>query len=140
MRFPITHRRGFTNSDYRYADRNNYWSAWQNNGDISIGGPLRSDLIGSLTGNNATGVYYPQPMLSSIEFDGMALCISIARPLRRSGVTIIILKRVTLQEKHIVCFPPVKCCVLVKPVLYGLWKTLLQLLLQALHHNSWSCR
>ena len=69
MRFPITHRRGFTNADYRYANRNNYWSAWQNNGDISIGGPLRSDLIGSLTGGNSTGVYYCQPLFSSIEFD-----------------------------------------------------------------------
>ena len=69
MRFPLTHRRGFTNSDYRYADRNNYWSAWQNNGDISIGGPLRADLLGSLTGGNATGVYYCQPLFSSIEFD-----------------------------------------------------------------------
>ncbi len=69
MRFPITHRRGFTNADYRYQDRNNYWSAWQNNGDISIGGPLRNGLIGTLTGNNATGIYYSQPLFSSIEFD-----------------------------------------------------------------------
>ena len=69
LRFPLTHRRGFTNTDYRYADRNNYWSAWQTNGDISLGGPLRSDLIGSLLGGNATGLYYPQPMLSSLEFD-----------------------------------------------------------------------
>ncbi len=69
MRFPLTHRRGYTNSDYRYANRNNYWSAWQNNGDISLGGPLRNDLLGALTGGNATGIYYPQPMFSSIEFD-----------------------------------------------------------------------
>ncbi|MEP6726407.1 MAG: SdrD B-like domain-containing protein [Bacteroidota bacterium] len=69
MRFPITHRRGFTNADYRYANRNNYWSAWQNNGDISLGGPLRSDLLGSLLGGNATGIYYSQPLFSSIEFD-----------------------------------------------------------------------
>jgi hypothetical protein len=69
LRFPLTHRRGFTNADYRYADRNNYWSAWQTNGDISLGGPLRSDLLGSLLGGNATGLYYPQPMLSSMEFD-----------------------------------------------------------------------
>ena len=69
MRFPISHRRGFTNTDYRYADRNNFWSAWQNSGDISLGGPLRADLLGSLLGSNATGVYYPQPMFSSIEFD-----------------------------------------------------------------------
>jgi trimeric autotransporter adhesin len=69
MRFPLTHRRGFTNADYRYADRNNYWSAWQNSGDVSIGGPLRSNLLGALTGGNATGIYYSQPMLSSLEFD-----------------------------------------------------------------------
>lgn len=69
MRFPISHRRGFSNTDYRYEWRNNYWSAWQNNGDISLGGPLRSNLIGSLTGSNATGLYYAQPMLSAIEFD-----------------------------------------------------------------------
>ncbi|HTE11568.1 MAG TPA: SdrD B-like domain-containing protein, partial [Chitinophagaceae bacterium] len=69
MRFPITHRRGFTNADFRYGDRNNYWSAWQNNGDISIGGPLRADLLGALIGGNATGIYYSQPLFSSIEFD-----------------------------------------------------------------------
>jgi hypothetical protein len=69
MSFPLTHRRGYNNSDYRYANRNNYWSAWQNNGDISIGGPLRTDLLGALTGGNATGIYYSQPMFSSIEFD-----------------------------------------------------------------------
>ncbi len=69
LRFPLSHRRGFTNADYRYEWRNNYWSAWQNNGDISISGPLRSGLIGSTTGNNATGIYYAQPMFSTIEFD-----------------------------------------------------------------------
>ena len=69
IRFPLTSRRGFTNSDYRYEFRNNYWSAWQNNGDISLGGPLRSGLIGATTGTNATGIYYAQPMLSAIEFD-----------------------------------------------------------------------
>lgn len=69
MSFPLTHRRGYTNSDYRYANRNNYWSAWQNSGDISIGGPLRSDLLGALTGGNATGIYYAQPLFSSMAFD-----------------------------------------------------------------------
>jgi hypothetical protein len=69
LRFPLSHRRGFTNVDYRYEFRNNYWSAWQNSGDVSIGGPLRSGLIGSTTGNNATGIYYSQPMFSAIEFD-----------------------------------------------------------------------
>jgi hypothetical protein len=69
LRFPLSHRRGFTNADYRYENRNNFWSGWQNNGDVSIGGPLRSGLIGSTNGNNATGIYYPQPMLCNIEFD-----------------------------------------------------------------------
>ncbi len=69
LRFPLSYRRGFGNADYRYEHRNNYWCAWQNNGDISIGGPLRSGLIGATTGNNATGIYYPQPMLSKITFD-----------------------------------------------------------------------
>lgn len=69
LTFPLSHRRGFTNNDYRYEFRNNYWSAWQNNGDISLGGPLRSGLIGSTTSSNATGIYYSQPMLCDIEFD-----------------------------------------------------------------------
>lgn len=69
LRFPLTHRRGYTNADYRYENRNNFWSGWQNNGDVSIGGPLRSGLIGSSSGSNATGIYYPQPMLCNIEFD-----------------------------------------------------------------------
>jgi trimeric autotransporter adhesin len=69
LTIPFSYRRGFTNTDYRYEFRNNYWSAWQNNGDVSIGGPIRSGLIGSLTGSNATGIYYPQPMISKIQFD-----------------------------------------------------------------------
>lgn len=69
LRFPLSHRRGFANADYRYENRNNFWSGWQNNGDISLGGPLRSGLIGATTGSNATGIYYPQPMLCNIEFD-----------------------------------------------------------------------
>ncbi len=69
FRFPLSHRKGFTNSDFRYEYRNNYWCAWQNNGDISLGGPLRTGLIGATTGGNATGIYYPQPMFSAMEFD-----------------------------------------------------------------------
>lgn len=69
LRFALSHRRGFTNTDYRYENRNNFWCAWQNSGDISINGPLRSGLIGPQNGNNATGIYYPQPMLCNIEFD-----------------------------------------------------------------------
>jgi hypothetical protein len=69
LRFPLSHRKGYTNADYRYEFRNNYWSAWQNNGDISISGPIRSGLIGATTGNNATGLYYAQPLFSALEFD-----------------------------------------------------------------------
>lgn len=69
LRFPLTHRRGFTNADYRYEYRNNFWSAWQNSGDISISGPIRTGLIGAQSGSNATGVYYAQPLFSAIEFD-----------------------------------------------------------------------
>jgi SdrD B-like domain/Secretion system C-terminal sorting domain len=69
--FPFNYRRGFSNSDYRYEFKNNYWRAWQNNGDADV---LRGDINASylplspLTGNN-TGIYYPQPMLADIEFD-----------------------------------------------------------------------
>jgi trimeric autotransporter adhesin len=66
LNFALSYRRGFTNTDYRYEFRNNYWSAWQNNGNIPT---LRAGLIGSTTGSNATGMYYPQPMLCNIEFD-----------------------------------------------------------------------
>ncbi|MBS1607843.1 MAG: T9SS type A sorting domain-containing protein [Bacteroidetes bacterium] len=69
LTFSLTHRRGFTNSDYRYEFRNNYWAAWQNSSDISLGGPLRTGLLGATTGSNATGIYYSQPMLCDIEFD-----------------------------------------------------------------------
>jgi len=69
LSFPLSHRRGFTNADYRYEFRNNYWAAWQNSSDISLGGPLRSGLTGLSIGGNATGIYYSQPMLCDIEFD-----------------------------------------------------------------------
>ncbi len=69
LRFPLSHRRGYINEDYRYELRNNYWCAWQNSGDISLGGSLRSGLHSSYTGANANSIYYPQPMLANIEFD-----------------------------------------------------------------------
>jgi SdrD B-like domain/Secretion system C-terminal sorting domain len=68
LRFPLTYRRGFANSDTRFPTRNNYWCAWQNNGDGSATGPLQN---GYNTGFNPTfngGTYYPQPMLADIEF------------------------------------------------------------------------
>jgi trimeric autotransporter adhesin len=69
LRFPLSHRRGYINTDYRYEYRNNYWSGWQNSGDIALGGPLRAGLIGATSGINAVDIYYPQPMFSAIEFD-----------------------------------------------------------------------
>jgi trimeric autotransporter adhesin len=73
LRFPLSHRRGFSNNDYRYEFRNNYWSAWQNNGDISLTAPLRADMKASIvTPPPATwpsALYYAQPMLCNIEFD-----------------------------------------------------------------------
>ncbi len=69
LRFPLSYRRGYINNDYRYEYRNNYWCAWQNNGNIALGGSLRTGLIGATSGINAVDLYYPQPMFSAIEFD-----------------------------------------------------------------------
>ncbi len=72
LRFPLSYRKGFSNNDGKYEFRNNYWSAWQNNGDISYGGPLRNGLIykpGADPVGWATALYYAQPMFSAIEFD-----------------------------------------------------------------------
>ena len=72
LRFPLSHRKGYSNNDYKYEFRNNYWSAWQNNGDISYGGPLRNGLIynpSATPAQWATALYYAQPLLSAIEFD-----------------------------------------------------------------------
>jgi trimeric autotransporter adhesin len=74
LRFPLTYRKGFSNNDGKYEFRNNYWSAWQNNGDISYAGPLRTGLIYNPSApftavQWATALYYAQPMLSAIEFD-----------------------------------------------------------------------
>ena len=72
LRFPLTYRKGYSNNDYKYEFRNNYWSAWQNNGDISYGGPLRNGLIYNPAATPvqwATALYYAQPMFSSLEFD-----------------------------------------------------------------------
>jgi trimeric autotransporter adhesin len=72
LRFPLSHRKGYSNGDYKYEFRNNYWSAWQNNGDISYGGPLRNGLVYNPTADPtqwATALYYAQPMFSALEFD-----------------------------------------------------------------------
>ena len=73
LRFPLSYRRGYSNGDYKYEFRNNYWSAWQNNGDISYAGPLRTGLIYNPAAPSpmqwATALYYAQPLFSAIEFD-----------------------------------------------------------------------
>ncbi|MFM9909253.1 MAG: SdrD B-like domain-containing protein, partial [Chitinophagaceae bacterium] len=72
MQFPFNYRRGFSNNDYRYEFKCNFWRAWQNNGDADI---VRGDFNvanqGAINPNssNSTGIYYPQPMLADIEFD-----------------------------------------------------------------------
>ncbi len=72
LRFPLTYRKGFSNNDWKYEYRNNYWCAWQNNGDISYTGPLRTNLIYNplaVPSAWSTALYYPQPLFSAIEFD-----------------------------------------------------------------------
>jgi hypothetical protein len=68
LRFPLTYRRGFSNGDLRFPTRNNYWCAWQNNGDGTAAGPLQAGY--NVAGNGAFtgGIYYPQPILADIEF------------------------------------------------------------------------
>ncbi len=68
LSYPFNYRRGFSNSDYRFPFKCNWWCAWQNNGAGGTGDPLQADYNtanGAFTG----GIYYPQPMLSDIEFD-----------------------------------------------------------------------
>lgn len=68
LRFPFSYRRGFSNGDYRYPTKNNWWCAWQNNGNGGAADPIRADY-NTANGTFTGGVYYPQPMISSIEFD-----------------------------------------------------------------------
>jgi protocatechuate 3,4-dioxygenase beta subunit len=68
LRFPFNYRRGYSNGDYRYPFKNNWWCAWQDNGNGGAADPLQADYNtnnGAFTG----GIYYPQPMMSDIEFD-----------------------------------------------------------------------
>jgi hypothetical protein len=72
LSWPFTYRRGYCNTDLRYAWKGNFWRAWQNNGDEAN---LRNDIniaAGAVSPPNTnfnTGIYYPQPMVSDIEFD-----------------------------------------------------------------------
>lgn len=68
LRFPFNYRRGFSNGDYRYPFKNNWWCAWQNNGNGGAADPLQADY-NAANGTYTGGVYYPQPMLSDLEFD-----------------------------------------------------------------------
>lgn len=68
LRFPFNYRRGFSNGDFRYPYKNNWWCAWQNNGNGGATDPLQADY-NTNNGTYTGGIYYPQPMLSDIEFD-----------------------------------------------------------------------
>jgi SdrD B-like domain/Secretion system C-terminal sorting domain len=71
LRYGLNYRRGFSNNEYRYPNKCNWWCGWQNNGGGLATDPMRADY------NNANppandftgGIYYPQPMMSNIEFD-----------------------------------------------------------------------
>jgi hypothetical protein len=68
LHYGLNYRRGFSNGDYRYPFKSNWWCGWQNNGNGGAADPLQSDYNagnGAFTG----GIYYPQPMMSDIEFD-----------------------------------------------------------------------
>jgi hypothetical protein len=67
LRFPLSYRRGYSNNDFRFPTKNNYWCAWQNNGDGSATGPLQAGY-NTAAGTFNGGIYYPQPMLADIEF------------------------------------------------------------------------
>ncbi len=88
FRSALSNRRGFSNSDLRFPDRNSWWCAWQNNGEGNDAtDPLRAGFSGYNQGtavagapveNFTGGIYYPQPIVSDIEFDGQgAMIISI---------------------------------------------------------------
>ncbi len=68
LRFPFNYRRGFSNADYRYPFKNNWWCAWQNNGNGGAADPMQADY-NTANGTFTGGIYYPQPMMSDIEFD-----------------------------------------------------------------------
>lgn len=70
LRFPFNYRRGFSNSDVRFPTRCNWWCAWQNNGNGGAADPLQTGYnnVGGTIAFNG-GIYYPQPMLSDLEFD-----------------------------------------------------------------------
>ncbi len=76
LQIPFNYRRGQMIDQFRYAYKNNWWRAWQNNGDAEV---LRNDFNDALeiypqpsapfnTAVN-TGIIYPQPMIADIDFD-----------------------------------------------------------------------
>jgi SdrD B-like domain/Secretion system C-terminal sorting domain len=68
LRYAFNYRRGFSNNDFRYPNKCNWWCAWQNNGNSGAADPLRADY-NTANGTYTGGIYYPQPMISDIEFD-----------------------------------------------------------------------
>jgi hypothetical protein len=69
LRFPFNYRRGFSNADVRYPAKCNWWCAWQNNGNGGATDPLQADYNTAGSGAYTGGIYYPQPMISDIDFD-----------------------------------------------------------------------
>ncbi len=72
LRHKLTYRKGYTNAEVRYPRRNNWWCAWQLNGDSAalVGGLNPNYVSGQPNTNNSDGgIQFPQPMLSDIEFD-----------------------------------------------------------------------
>jgi SdrD B-like domain/Secretion system C-terminal sorting domain len=68
LRYGLNYRRGFSNNDFRFPTKCTWWCGWQNNGNGGAGDPMQADYNtanGAFTG----GIYYPQPMISNIEFD-----------------------------------------------------------------------
>jgi hypothetical protein len=68
LRYGLNYRRGFANNDYRYPTKCNWWCGWQNNGNGGAADPLQADY-NAANGVFTGGIYYPQPMMSNIEFD-----------------------------------------------------------------------
>jgi protocatechuate 3,4-dioxygenase beta subunit len=87
LRYGLNYRKGFSNSDNRFPQRNNWWNAWQNNGSGALSNatiPPPSSVYSNaatpplINGYNNTtaagavyngGVYYSQPLLADLEFD-----------------------------------------------------------------------
>ncbi len=69
LRFGLNYRRGYVNQGRGFPFKVNWWCAWQDNGKGGTSDPILVDYntVGSSTFTGS--IYYPQPMLSDIEFD-----------------------------------------------------------------------